>query len=241
LRASRQEWTRKLARRRQEAARPSEEQAREKSNREYEQAKAAWDVDDGRLRQLLDMAKSFTGGTAADHPGIPLQLKGGERVFLVAQDVALVEPRRGSGHWTGGYSGFSFRIAKGIRYHVGGSRGHFVQGEERPTPVDAGAVTITNRRVVFQGAKKAREWAFNKLLGYQHDSEVPLTLLSVSNRQAVSGFLYDREHAEDVHFRLALGIADCNGARDDLVHQIETEIEAHGAQKPRSPTGGPTA
>jgi len=215
-----------------------QKRAHERSSREYDKAKAEWDVDDTRLHQLLDTTKSFTGGTTADKPGFPLQLKRGERAFLVGQGVTLVEPRRGSGHWTGGYSGFSFRIAKGVRYHVGGTRGHYVQGEERPTAVDTGTVTITNQRVVFQGTKKAREWSFDKLLGYQNDSEAPLTLLSVSNRQAVSGFLYDREHAEDVHFRLALGLADFNGTRDDLVRQIEAEIAQHHTAKPAPTSTG---
>ena len=32
----------------------------------------------------------------------------------------------------GGYSGFSFRIAKGVRYHIGGTRGHYEPGMKTP-------------------------------------------------------------------------------------------------------------
>jgi hypothetical protein len=143
------------------------------------------------------------------------------------------------GHWQGGYSGFSFRIAKGVRYHVGGTRGSYAQGEEVPTPIDTGTVTVTDQRVVFQGAKQAREWLFSKLLGYQHSASMPWTALQVSNRQKVSGVLYDKAHAEDFHFTLALALANYRGEVPAFVAHLEAELKEHEATRPAPPPPGP--
>ena len=166
---------------------------------------------------------------------IPVVLKHDEHLFYVLEGAQLIEPKRPPGHWVGGYSGFSFRIAKGVRYHVGGTRGHYQQGEERPAPIDMGTVTITDKRVVFQGTRQVREWAFSRLIGYQNDPKIPMTNLEVSNRQKVSGFLYDHEHAESVHFRLALAVAHHTGSVDDLVASLERELAEHEAAKPVQP------
>src|SRR5579864_7348210 len=117
----------------------------------WRQDERAWQAEQGQLRSLLTAAQTFQGVSPAEDPRIALQARAGEAVFYSLDGVALIEPRRQPGHWQGGYSGFSFRIAKGVRYHVGGTRGHSVQGAEVPTPIDRGSVTITDQRVVFQG------------------------------------------------------------------------------------------
>src|SRR5438067_4871908 len=96
-------------------------------------------------------------------------LKRDELLFFELPRVSLVEVQRGQGHYVGGYSGFSFRVAKGIRYSVGGTRGTYVPGAEQHKVTDEGSVAITNQRVVFQGSRNSREWAFAKMLGIQHD------------------------------------------------------------------------
>jgi hypothetical protein len=122
-----------------------------------------------------------------------------------------------------------------VRWHVGGTRGHTVQGEERPTPIDSGTVTITDQRVVFQGAKQAREWDYTKLLGYQHDPRLPWTAIQVSNRQKVSGVLYDNEHAEEFHFRLALALAHYHQDVAGFAQHLQAEIADHEQQRPPPP------
>jgi hypothetical protein len=110
-----------------------------------------------------------------------------------------------------------------------------VQGDEVPAPIDTGTVTITNQRVVFQGAKQAREWAFTKLLGYQHDPALPWTAIQVSNRTKVSGVLYDREHADEFHFRLALALANYHDEVAGFAQQLRGEAEAHNEKRPAPP------
>jgi hypothetical protein len=202
---------------------------------EYRRLLEPWQQEADDLRGHLAMAQTFGGVTAADEPSVPLQLKAGERVFEVLEQAALVEPRRLPDRWVGGYSGFSFRIARGVRYHVGGTRGRRVPGEEVPTPVDRGPATITDRRVVFQGSRRSREWDFAHLLGYHHDPEQPYTIFQVSNREKVSGVLYDRQLTEEVHFRLALALAHFRGEVHQLVEHLQKQLTAHDAQRPVPP------
>ena len=211
------------------------EEAHAKAVAAYQKQLAGWQDDESRLQDLVHLARDFSGITSSAEARIPVVLRRGEHVFYVLEGAHLVEPKRQPGHWVGGYSGFSFRIAKGVRYHVGGTRGHYQQGEEAPTAIDMGTVTITDQRVVFQGTKQAREWTFSRLLGFQNDPKIPMTSLEVSNRQKVSGFLYDGEHAESVHFRLALAVAHYQGTVDELVSSLEHELSEHEAAKPVAP------
>ncbi len=137
------------------------------------------------------------------------------------------------------HSGFSFRVAKGVRYHVGQTRGHHEAGAEQPTVIDTGTASITDQRVVFQGAKQTREWAFSKLLGYQHFDSPPWTAIQVSNRQKTSGILCDAKTAENFQFRLTLAEAHYNDQVPALVSQLEAKLAAHQANRPAlQPTTG---
>src|SRR4051812_23241761 len=127
--------------------------ARETNRRRtaYQGALEQWQSDDNELTQMIRAARSFNGST--DVNGSTVVLKKNERVFFFLPAVSLVEVQRGPGHYTGGYSGFSFRITKGVRYNVGGSRGTYVQGAEQLKVTDEGSVTVTDQRVVFVGSR----------------------------------------------------------------------------------------
>jgi hypothetical protein len=107
--------------------------------------------------------------------------------------------------------------------------------------MDRGMATITDRRVVFSGARRTREWAFDKLLGYHNDGRVPLTLFHLSNREKVSGLLYDARQAEEVHFRLALALANCADTVNEFVNHIERQLAVHDAARPEPPELPPAA
>src|SRR5262249_22589818 len=140
------------------------------------------------LEDQLDNAKNFTGYDPADAPGVPLHAKAGERLFLSAEGAFLIEPRRGPGHYEGASQGVSVHVpgTKSMRYRVGATRGTFVQGEEKPTPIDQGTFVITDQRAVFIGAQQTREWLWSKLIGFTHSADAPWTAIAVSNRQKVS-------------------------------------------------------
>jgi hypothetical protein len=88
--------------------------------------------------------------------------------------------------WQGSSSGFSFRVAKGVRYHTGGTRGHLVSKGQTLVPDDTGTLTVTSLRAVYSGSKRALEFAYPKLLDVQVYSDG--VRLSVSNRQQPSTF-----------------------------------------------------
>jgi hypothetical protein len=100
-------------------------------------------------------------------------------------------------------------------------------------------VTITDRRVVFQGPRKTREWLFTKLLGYQHQVDAPWTAIQVSNRQATSGVLYTPATGADFQFRLAAGVAAANGTIESLVASLEDEQHEHVGSRPVLPDAAP--
>jgi hypothetical protein len=89
--------------------------------------------------------------------------KAGEMVHLevpatLMKEVALRE-------YQGGYSGFSFPIGKtGIRYKVGGARGHSVQVGTRLQVADSGLLAVTNRRAVYTGSRKTVDMPYPKLV-----------------------------------------------------------------------------
>jgi hypothetical protein len=216
----------------------SEARKAQRAQRHYEAALASWSAEDAELRQLVERARTYDGSADVS---TPLNLKRDERVFYALTGAGLMETRSGPRQWQGGYSGFSFRVTKRIRYHVGGTRGTSVQGDDQTKLIDTGTATITNQRIVFQGQKQAREWTYSKLLGYQHDQHSPWTPIQVSNRQRVSGIRYDANAAAAFQFNLALALATFNNTRDQFASGLAKELEEHQAQKPVAPAAAVSA
>jgi len=149
--------------------------------------------------------------------------------------VGLVESRRGKGHYQGGSSGFSFRVAKGVNYRIGATKGTFVQGEEKLTPIDSGNLVVTTQRAVFLGGMQTREWAWSKLLSIDHGASPTVTLIHVSNRQKASGILAGDDVAAEVGFRLELGAALFNGTEAELAARLGHELAEADAARPGGP------
>ncbi len=200
---------------------------------------AGWQAGNEQLRQFLSEARTFNGVD----DGSGLILKHDERTFQVLEGPALIEPRRLPGQWEGRSQGFSIPITSGIRYRIGSTKGHYVQGDETPTPIDTGTVTITDQRLVFQGIKATREWGFAKLLGVQHvdDRQWPWTAIQVSNRQKTSGFMYPAKIATVVRFRLDLALAHFHGEVEDFIARIQEQVTEHDQQRPSTGSPAPAA
>lgn len=132
------------------------------------------------------MIAEANGGFLPDVPSSRLVQKKGEIVHLEVQATLLkdVTVRQSQG----GYSGFSFPIGKtGIRYRVGGYRGHSVEVGTQRVSADDGFLVISSQRAVFIGNKKTIELPYAKL--------VNLTVFSdgvqfhASNRQTAPVFV----------------------------------------------------
>ena len=218
----------------------ADERQRARRQAAHDQALGAWERERRELEDAIADVEGFDGWAPSEVPGgLELAAKRGERVYLVARGAGLVEHQRSGGTWTGGYSGFSVRLTRNLRWHVGGNRGTYQPGPEEPALLDTGTVTITDRRVVFQGAKQSREWTFSKLLGYQHLDEAPITVLQVSNRQRVSGVLYDGETGETFQRRLAIAVGRATVGIDSVLAGLRAELAAHDAARPSGSASAP--
>lgn len=173
-------------------------------------------------------------------PGV--QLKKGELAYLTMEGVSLVEPRRDPGHWVGASHGVSFKIAKGMRYRVGQSRGTFQQGAERPQVIDIGVGVITNQRMVFVGSKRTTEWAFSKLVGFSLDED-GMAIFNVSNRQKASGFAYQPQVDHIVDAVVTAAIAQYQSPEDHtaVVEELAGIYRDVYAAWDEASTGNPSA
>jgi hypothetical protein len=203
----------------------------------YEDALARWQRERDGQAAALALAQTFAG-----EPTTELLLHRGEALIGKVTNVALIEERKGPGRWQGRSSGVSVPVASlgghAVRYHVGASRGHYVQGTPHPTAIDTGTVFITNQRLVFEGQAQTRECAFAKLLGYQHGADGSTTL-SVSNRQRPVTIHYGAEISGWVQLRLELALARFRGEVPALVQRLEEGLAALDAEQPQRPSPPP--
>jgi hypothetical protein len=140
-------------------------------------------------------------------------LKKGEVAHLIVNGAGYVEPRRLPGHWAGGTQGVSLRLAKGVTYRVGGTRGVYQQGAEVLQPTDLGLFVVTNHRCIFIGSKRTTEWAFSKLVGFSLDGPDGRVIFNVSNRQRATGVMFGegRENESIIEPVVAAAIAKFQG------------------------------
>jgi hypothetical protein len=197
-------------------------------------ALAEWEGRRAEAVELLELAQSFKG-SASDN----IMLAAGEAMFYEVTGAALIEERRGAGHYEGRSQGVSIPVGsiggRSVRYRVGASKGHYVQGAPTSTPIDTGTAVITNKRVIFQGTKQTRECTFAKLIGFQHDDVGGSTTFSVSNRQKPTTIHYGADLAGPFDFRLDLALAHFRGTVDDLVSQLEHDVANLDEERPPEP------
>jgi hypothetical protein len=106
------------------------------------------------------------------------------------------------------------------------------QGVSRLEAVDRGKVTVTDQRVIFNGAKN-RDWYFAKLTWIRHDG-TDTSIMQVDNRQNASGVRYD--DAERTRLFIDIALAEFNGDRSRVVNQVDVLIAAHRGSRPVPPT-----
>lgn len=113
-----------------------------------------------------------------------IMLKRGEIAHLESAAQLLKEVQ--IKEFRGGSRGVSFRIAKGVSYRVGASRGRMhVIGTELQVQ-DEGTLMVTSQRAVFAGTRKTVEVSFAKLIGLNVFNDG--IQFHVSNRQNPSLF-----------------------------------------------------
>jgi hypothetical protein len=213
------------------ANRPKAEKATQaESERLAAEARQSWDA--------WEASKLEIQGTDVDG----VMLKKGEIVYLAVEGAGFVEPRRAPGHWAGRSSGYSFRVAKGVSYRIGASKGQYVQGDESPTVTDTATFVVTNQRSVFVGSKRTTEWAYSTLLGFSLDGEA-VAIFNVSNRQKATGVKYTVEIEPKVDALIAAAIARFQGEEEHAALMAELEQDhrrAYGAWENAGALAPPT-
>lgn len=94
----------------------------------------------------------------------------GDEVAHFESNAELLEERVVNSGWVGGNSGFSFPIARGVRWRVGGTRGRHIS-EKAIVPVSAGAICLTSERFIFLGNPKPFATPWKKILGVEPYSD----------------------------------------------------------------------
>jgi hypothetical protein len=195
-----------------------------------------WTQERDAYTTLLQTAMTFQGNTANE-----LMLAAGEAVFYKVTGCSLIEDRKTAGHWEGRSAGVSIPVGSigghSVRYRVGTSKGHYVQGTPRPTAIDTGTVYITNKRVVFQGSRQTRECQFAKLIGFHHDDRAGSTTFSVSNRKTPTTVHYGPGLSDAFDFRLDLALAHYKGTLDSLIRQLQDDLAKIDAARPTGAVG----
>ena len=115
---------------------------------------------------------------------------------------------------------------------VGSNRGQLVRNPEQLQVIDNGDATFTNQRVVFGGQSQTREWSFDKLVDFNAGDNGTQVMISVSNRQKVSGL-----HAQSVErvqpgVLLEVAVAYANGGKKAAVEVAKNYLEQYRALEP---------
>ena len=161
-------------------------------------------------------------------------LKKDEYAIGLIANCALLETRRSASSYQGGYGGVSFPLFGKVRLNTGRSKGKLIAGEESITSISDGEVLITNKRAMFRGDTNNKEWLYSKLMACEHHPE-GYTTFAVSSQAKTTGFAYGADVANEVQFRLELGIAISNETTDQLLAQLRVERQQLDAKKPLSP------
>lgn len=190
---------------------------------------AAWETEHAILERLAAVARAAQGRGGGINARI--MLKPGESA-LYAAGASLVEPRRQPGQYVGGSSSVSFPLMPGVRARVGGSRGRYVPGPEVQTPVDSGQAVVTTQRVVFTGERANREWTYNKLISMDSSRDDATLLISVSNRQKISGLHLGKTLGPKFIRFLALGIEIHQHDASQVAVECQRHVDQHFQIRP---------
>lgn len=203
----------------------------EHAQQQFAAALGNWQAQHDALAEQLNLAEHFNGDTTSNE----LVLQRGEALFASVTGAALVEDRSTGGSWQGRSSGVSFPVGsiggRSIRYRVGGTRGHYVQGTPVPTAIDVGTLFITDKRAIFRGQKQTRECRYDKLVGVQHDPS-GATVFNVTNRQKATVISYGPDLTGWVAFRLGLALAHYQGNVPAIVEQLRGELAELDRSRP---------
>lgn len=157
-------------------------------------------------RQLFNRLLVATANAGRLEPLTDSQLvkKPGEEVYMEFPAATLKETV--VREYRGGYSGVSFRIAKGVRYSTGGVRGRSVAVGTAIETTDSGRLAISSLRTVFIGARSTIEMPYSKIASLSVFSDG--LVVNLSNRKNAPMFRVDSGEAVAAYMNAAFQRAD---------------------------------
>jgi len=112
--------------------------------------------------------RDITEGTIPERvivtDGLPFNLLKNEKLVWLFKGTQLYEDRT-KRYYTGGSSGLSIRIAKGLYYRTSAFRGSPVTYTQK-THIDTGILGVTNKHIYFSGATKNFRIKFEKIVAF---------------------------------------------------------------------------
>ena len=104
---------------------------------------------------------------AGRHPryviNAPIILAKGEDALWCYNNVTMYQEKV-KREMVGGYSGFSFRVMKGVTYRTGGFKGHPVETSFMEN-MGLGSLYVTNKNIIFMGQTRSIKVPYNKIIG----------------------------------------------------------------------------
>jgi hypothetical protein len=201
---------------------------------QFDKKLASWQEERDSAQSLLEAAQ--TEGTSPDG----LALHRGELCYGTLTCCSLVEERRGRGHFETGSAGVSIPIGKvagrPIRYRLGATRGHYVEGTPSPTAIATGTLYVTNQRLVFLSNTQTRECRYDHLVGIQRADELGSLTVSLSNRQHPVVFSFGKDASPWLALHIEIAMSYFRGDHDELVKQLAEKVAELDTAKPESST-----
>jgi len=100
---------------------------------------------------------------------LPFNFQKSEQLVWLFPQVPYYEPRTRT-TYSGGYSGVSIRVAKGLYWRTGGFRGNPVKHTEM-IHIDTGLFAVTNRHVYYTGSVKSFRIKYQKIVSFSPFSD----------------------------------------------------------------------
>jgi hypothetical protein len=155
------------------------------------------------LQKVAVMLDEWVAGDQSEGTAIT---KGDEQALFDLPNVQLLDFKSTGSTYSGGNVGISFPIVGRIRGNVGGSQGQITRNPEQLMVVDTGTLKVTSKRLIYVGAKEAREIAIAKLLDVELGPNGLWAKLAISNKAKREGF----EHMALDQITIGIAIAIAN-------------------------------
>ncbi len=212
--------------------------AAERARAQAEAARAAtaqtWQQEADAIDRMLEVVRDCRNGKTHeqfnDNSDYGFMLKKGEFAIAHLEKVGFIETVRAPTTYSGGYGGVSFPLFGRVRMNTGAMRGRAARGEESISMTDRGNALVTNTRIMFAGAKRAKEWRYEKMLSVSHLAG-GITIFAM-NTGKPSGLGYGEGPAMEVQFRLELASAMALDTLDRYEAELVAEKAHHESERP---------